>query len=159
MVLSQPHLAGGRLDLQLFLFQSPLECFPHERLFQQTGCFQNQKAAVGLMQGTATDLPVAGHHSAHLGVVFDAAKQVAIGGWVSKTTGALSLACLSLPVWLTTTLGAYISRSRLRLATSSLNSIPRSSARCSTMVLCRSFSWPPDSQPYHHSDHSSFAEA
>ena len=36
------------------------------------------------MQGTGADLPIAGHQRTHLGIVFNATKQIAVGGMIFK---------------------------------------------------------------------------
>ena len=71
-------LAERRLHLQLARMQGTLERIPDKRLAQQFLRLQHQKAAVGTVHRTRTQLSVTGVKRALIGVVFNTTEQVVV---------------------------------------------------------------------------------
>ena len=71
-------LAERRLHLQLARMQGTLERIPDKRLAQQLLRLQHQKAAVGTVHRTRTQLSVTGVKRTLIGVVFNTAEQVVV---------------------------------------------------------------------------------
>ena len=66
------------LDLQTPAAQKAAQLFPHRRVGQQVAQVQHQKTTVRTQQAARTDLVKVGHQVVAIGLVLDAAKQVAV---------------------------------------------------------------------------------
>ncbi len=74
-----PQFGQRRLHLQFARLQGALEGLPDKGLTEQFLRLQHEKATIGAVQGTRTQLPIAGVEGALIGVVFDATEQIVIG--------------------------------------------------------------------------------